>query len=37
MDKLEKLGDKKIYIEVEKQKYVANILKNPLNHRNYKK
>ena len=33
---LEKLGDKKIYIEVEKNKYEANLLSKPLNQKNIK-
>ena len=33
VEKLEKLGDKKIYIEVEKNKYEANLLSKPLNQK----
>ncbi len=36
VEKLEKLGDKKIYIEVEKNKYEANLLSKPLNQKNIK-
>ena len=33
----ESLKDKNIYIEVEKSKYVAELLDSPLNNNNYKK
>jgi len=36
VEKLEKLGDKKIYIEVEKNKYEANLLSKPLNQKSIK-